>query len=216
MATYRGKPAGELNRIMKIYIPETDGCSYADFPMHHGPKWLRGNDQTPKGQPCFIRTENFMPPDDAGVTGGFKTGYIWGAGPFGYGYYHLTTKNAHNLIYARIVNGKVTVSGAGAESWCPCFGGGQVDPRTKLPTGLTRDEKDDMRLLFHARSVATQPSDQQALRDQIGEATATAQGLQMMDGGGNMTNLDLVQMGRANKRQGEIQKENPENMTISR
>ena len=40
---------------------------------------------------------------------------------------------------------------------------------------MKQDDKDDLRILFHARSVSTSPNDGQARKDQLGEATATAQ-----------------------------------------
>ena len=104
MAKYNGKPAGEVNRFMKAYLRETDGVPYADFPMNYGAKWLRGGDKVPvgpqTGEPAFIRTDNVMP-SDVGVDG-FRAGYVWGPGPSGFGYYHLTTKEAYKALEARL------------------------------------------------------------------------------------------------------------------
>ena len=98
---YRGKPAEKINKSMKILLPETAGCKFADYPMT-GSVWKTGKDKAPGGGYCFIRTEDKMPVDE-----GFKTGYVWGSGPFGYGYYHLLTKAAHITLYNRINNKKV-------------------------------------------------------------------------------------------------------------
>ena len=164
MNSYNGKPAHVINEIMKSYIPETAGCTYADFPMVRD-RWFRANEQTDKGEPCFIKTENALPSE------GMKTGYIWGAGPNTWGYYHLLTKNAHKLIYARIINNKVNLGG-GSDGCCGCFG--TPDPATKMPS-IKADDKDDMRRLFHGRQVATKPNDAQASKDQIAESTSVAQ-----------------------------------------
>jgi hypothetical protein len=170
MSTYRGgKPAEQLNRSMKILLPETSGCTFADYPMT-GTKWLTGKDKAPKGGYCYIKTEDKMPTDV-----GFKTGYVWGTGPFGYGYYHLLTKAAYVTLYNRINNRQV-FTGASSGGGCGCFGSGPASNAiaTALPT-VPADDMDDLRVLFHARSVATKPNDAQAQADQLSEATATAQ-----------------------------------------
>lgn len=163
MASFNGKSAARINEIMKSYIPETSGCHYADYPMNRA-RWLKGNEKTDKGEPCFIKTDNKLPSE------GMKQGYIWGPGPFTYGYYHLLTKTAYVNIYSRILSNKVA-TGAN-EGCCGCFGA--PDPASKMPP-IKADDKDDMRRLFHARAVATKPSDAQAQVDQMAESRTTAQ-----------------------------------------
>ena len=173
MSTYRGKPADVLNCAMKIYLPETKNNTYADFPMNN-PRWYKGNEKIPhgplKGKPCFIKTGNTLP-DNIGV----KDGYVWGPGEYSWGYYSLVTKSAHSILYARILSNKVTISGEGDG----CFGCFKArDPRTVMPkptNGLTKDDMDDLRVLFHARSGATKGHDGVAMSDQHEEATNTAQ-----------------------------------------
>jgi hypothetical protein len=170
MSTYRGgKPAEQLNKSMKTLLPETSGCTFADYPMT-GTQWLTGEDKAPKGGYCFIKTEDKMPTDV-----GFKTGYVWGTGPFGYGYYHLLTKAAHVTLYHRI-NGKQVFTGASSGGGWGCFGSSVGDSNaiaTALPT-VPVDDMDDLRLLFHARSVATKANDTQAQADQLSESQTTA------------------------------------------
>jgi hypothetical protein len=48
MATYRGKPPEHINKVMKILLPETNGCDFADYPMTGG-AWLKETDNTPDG-----------------------------------------------------------------------------------------------------------------------------------------------------------------------
>ena len=167
MATYNGKVAGEINHAMKQYLPETAGCSWADYPMKF-PRWLKANEQAPDGKPCFIKTENVLPEE------GVKVAYVWGPGNLGFGYYHLLTKQANKILYTRILNRKVfTGTSSGGGGCCGCFG--EVDPRSKIPTGVSADLIDDLRRLFYARSVATIPNDDKAREDAIGEARATSQ-----------------------------------------
>mmetsp|Transcript_127522 Transcript_127522/g.190057 ORF Transcript_127522/g.190057 Transcript_127522/m.190057 type:complete len:186 (+) Transcript_127522:138-695(+) len=172
MSVYLGKPAEKINQAMKTLIPETSACSHADFPML-GDRWLKCNETTPKGEPCFIKTENKLPAE------GFKTAYIWGPGPYSFGYYHLLTKSAHVLIYNRILMNKVH-TGAD-EGLCDCCLGSS-DPLSKLPT-IKGDDRDDLRLLFHARSISKTPNDGQAKENQLAESTATANAHYMYDQG---------------------------------
>ncbi len=172
MTTYMGKPAKQINQSMKVLLPETNGCSYADFPMT-GKKWLSGKDKAPEGGYCFLRTEATMPKDP-----GFKQGYVWGSGPFGFGYYHILTKEAHITLYHRIQNRRVFTGESSSGGFCSCcFGSSPEDP-DGIPTSLPEipaDDLDNLRRLFHARSVATKPNDVQAQVDQMQNSTATAQ-----------------------------------------
>jgi len=178
MASLHGKSAEHINRVMKIYLPETAGNNYADYPMT-GDRWLRSNEKTPKGEPCFISTENKMPPT------GPKNGYVWGPGPNTFGYYHLTTKAAHVSLYNRIVAGKVN-TGVGNDGCCDCFG--TPDPATQMPK-IKADDRDTLRLLFHARTAATKANDAQAFKDQHADAKGTAQAFYHYD-----QNAQLVHM----------------------
>jgi hypothetical protein len=181
--TYRGKSAAQINRSMKLLLPETNGCTYADYPLtSQSGKWLAGDDKAPQeggGGYCFLRTGDTMP---TGPDGGFKTGYVWGTGPLGYGYYHLLTKAAHATLYFRIHEKKVfTGRRSGASSPKGGLFGSKKsatssssdeDPKnnailsTTLPT-IPAGDLADLRLLFHARSVATKPNDAQAYADQL-------------------------------------------------
>lgn len=172
--SYKGKSAEQINKSMKTLLPETSACNFADYPMTYK-KWLTGKDKAPGGKEyCFIRTEDKMPTDI-----GFKTGYVWGTGPFGYGYYHLLTKAAHGTLYRRINDKKVfTDASQGVGVGCGCFGSGAAQDVHAMPTTLPTipaGDLDDLRLLFHARSVSSAPNDAQAQVDQMSEASATAQ-----------------------------------------
>jgi len=114
------------------------------------------------------------------VEQGFKTGYVWGSGPFGFGYYHLLTKAAHITLYQRIHNRRV-FTGADTGVVCGCFG--SPDPNaipTELPS-IPADDLDDLRMLFHARSVASAPNDAKAQNDQMAESQTTAKAFYTYD-----------------------------------
>ena len=167
-STYNGKPAGDINHAMKQYLPETNGCTYADYPMEHA-RWYSPGDITPDGLACFLATDTELPQAQ-----GAKQGYVWGQGPAGFGYYHLMTQAAHQLLYRRITRRRVD-TGTPEPFGCCCFGGEETDPRQKMPTGVSRDDIDDLRLLQHARSVASIPNDMQAGKDALAKAQQTAQ-----------------------------------------
>lgn len=168
--TYRGKSAEQINQMMKSYLPETSGCHYADYPMTSRGPWKKGNETTSdKGEPCFIKTDNQLPPE------GIKTAYVWGPGPYTFGYYHLTTKNAHVILYSRIVNNRVQIKGGGDNDCdcCCCYNTSPKDPATQMPP-INANDRDILRLLFHARSVSSKPNDAQARADQEAQAKGTA------------------------------------------
>jgi hypothetical protein len=87
---------GEYNNIntrMAKYAPELVS-GYAKYPLRQR-NWLKVTDETPKGEPCFISS-----PHDIGVT----MHYVYGAGPKGFGYYHLMTKSSYRALYARMTH----------------------------------------------------------------------------------------------------------------
>ena len=168
MDTYHGKPAATINAAMKVYLPETAGCTYADYPMRHA-RWLQPKEKVPDtGQPCFIKTDNAFP-------GTIKTAYVWGPGPHGFGYYHLLTKAAHVTLYTRIINRRVFLGPNSSGGGCCCACLGETDPQSQMPRDVKADDIDDLRLMFHARSVAKVPNDGVAAQDALGESKATAQ-----------------------------------------
>lgn len=155
---------------MKQLIPETSDNNFADYPMTGG-AWLTGKDKAPGGGYCFIRTEALMP------KGKGHSGYVWGTGSFGFGYYHLLTKDAHKTIYNRILNGKVFTGASDTGVVCGCFGSALEHDAipTELPVKLSRDQLDVLRILFHARSLSSKANDMQARQDQEAEMKTVAQ-----------------------------------------
>lgn len=98
----------------------------------------------------------------------------WGLGTFGY--YHLFTKLAQEFLYACIFNIKVNVVVSDSDDDCCASRFGTPSPRTVAIKLLTIQpvDRNDMRLLFHARSVASKPNDGQARADQLCDATNTS------------------------------------------
>ena len=136
------------NAKLVKFVPELSS-DYAKYPMTRD-RWLSAKEKGPKGEPCFI----------AGPSVGPKPDYVYGRGTFGEGYYHLLTKQSYCIVYARHLNEY-------PGGCCPCFSSKAV--RKEL------DEYDDVRLILHARSVATIPNDGQAAQDALAGAKATAQ-----------------------------------------
>ena len=173
---YMGQSPAVLNANMKKLLPETADNEYVDYPMM-GDRWLTGKDKSPEGGGyCFIRTENKMP------NGKGHLGFVWGPGQFGFGYYHLLTRDAHKTLYHRINNKKVFT---GPEDvTCGCFGGSGSDPDdipTALPIKLPTADYDVLRILFHGRSLSSRANDEQARLDQQKEASNWAEGEFMTD-----------------------------------
>jgi hypothetical protein len=168
--SFMGQSHDEINSNMKKLLPETADNNYADYPMTGG-KWLTGKDKAARGGGyCFIRTENMMPKGEG------HSGYVWGSGVFGFGYYHLLTRDAHRTLYHRIESRKV-FTGADTGVGCGCFGSTPKPDAipTELPVKLSTGDLDVLRNVFHARSVSSLANDAQARLDQQTDASNTAQ-----------------------------------------
>jgi hypothetical protein len=177
--SYMGASYDDINSNMKKLLPETADNNFADYPLTGG-KWLTGKDKAPGGGYCYIRTENEMP------KGKGHSGYVWGTGNFGFGYYHLRTREAQKTLYQRITDQRVYTGASASGVGCGCFGSKAPEPDaipTELPVKLPAEELDILRLLFHARSVCTMANDAQAKLDQEAEAHAVAQGHHQMNQG---------------------------------
>ena len=111
-------------------------------------KWLTPNMTGPKGEPCYVKGEN----------NGVKMDYVYGKGPGGPGYYHLCTKTAYVNLYTRITSECPVMC-------CACTKAARIE----------YDEWDDVRLIIHARHLATIPDDKAAKQNQIDGARQTAQ-----------------------------------------
>ena len=135
--------ADEINRKMHGVAKELSS-KYAVYPLK-GEAWLSAAAMVDDDTPAFIakgKDPNFP-------TQIMKDDYVWGTGPKGYGYYHLTTRYAYKILHNRLENGK--------SAGCCCFG-------TK---GGDSTYDDDVMDVIYYRSVASKPNDFTAYQDAI-------------------------------------------------
>lgn len=137
--------AAQLNQNMIKFIPELDS-KYATYPMSFD-RWLEANETSPEGTKCYLK----------GPNSGIKKHYIFGAGKFGFGYYHLLTKYAWQNAYSRI--------NQSPPGGCCSF---------SAEARRAADQWDDVKRLMYNRSVATKPDDGVAAKDALSEAKVTA------------------------------------------
>lgn len=116
--------------------------------MQHTHKWYLPDDTLPNGCPCFVAAISNQ---------GLRENYVFGSGALGRGYYHVLTKTAHRLIYARFCS-----SSSPLVALLPCFswffGGGRE-------AAMTRDKVEE---ILHARTMndVERPNDEEAGRIQ--------------------------------------------------
>ena len=137
----------EMNQKMAKVCPEL-ASSYAKYPLKQS-RWLDPQDTGPKGEPCFMASQQ-----DAGV----KMDYVFGPGRLSRGYYHLLTKDSYKILYARTLNT--------APSGCCAF-----DKAARQAV----DDHDTVKRLMYNRSVASIPDDAVGASDAIHGAKQTAQ-----------------------------------------
>jgi len=147
------KPAKELNASMIKFLPELDS-DYARYPMNHK-RWYQPNEKGPKGEPCYIKSEDV----------GIKKDYAYcKQGRFGPGYYSLMTKVAYVNLYSKHDSNQPGTCG------CAC----NAEDRKLI------DEHDDVRRLMYGRQLAPKPSDtaaeKRAMDESEGMATAAYAG----------------------------------------
>lgn len=136
------------NAKLEKVVPEIAASTYGKYPMNET-EWLDLSATGPKGEPAHL----------AGPDVGPKRDYVFGRGPYGEAYYHLLTKQSYLILYSRVSNAQPV-------GCCSCFSSAAV--RKDL------SDYDDVRLILHARSVASIPSDKQAAEDALTDAKSTA------------------------------------------
>lgn len=139
-----GDKNAQLNSKMVKYCPEL-ASEWAKYPLAYK-AWLSPNGTGPKGVPCWI-------PAPKGTE--MKLDYVHGAGPRGWGYYHLLCRQSYTILYARLTN----------EMPCCCCASGNK----------SLSEWEDVKNVVYNRSVASKPDDAQAHKDAIAIAKGTAQ-----------------------------------------
>jgi hypothetical protein len=139
-----GDKNAQLNAKMVQYCPEL-ASEYAKYPLAYK-AWLDPKGTGPKGVPCFITA-----PQGSEM----KLDYAHGAGPRGWGYYHILTRPAYVILYSRLTQ----------EMPCCCCASGNKKV----------SDWDDVKTVVYNRSVATKPDDAQARKDAIAKAQGVAQ-----------------------------------------
>ena len=137
--------ADKINAQLRQVFPELLS-EFAKYPLELE-NWTKP-DGTINSNPAFLKEPDVGPKPD----------YVYGPGPMGRGYYHLTTREAYKILYARCTNEMPFA--------CCCLG---------APRDLV-DAWDTTKRICYNRSVATKPNDAIAAEDAIKIARGEAQG----------------------------------------
>jgi hypothetical protein len=158
----------DMNAKFQV-VPELAASKYGAYPMELT-KWLSPQEKTPEGNPAFIAS----PKPEKGQTSVLKPDYVWGPGMYGFGYYHLLTKESYKILAARLHNELAPDVG------CSCFGGGSS-------TADTPNRKDlaEVHIVMYYRSKSSVPNDSVARKEGL---KADGIAFQPMD---NLSILDL-------------------------
>mmetsp|Transcript_14840 Transcript_14840/g.21234 ORF Transcript_14840/g.21234 Transcript_14840/m.21234 type:complete len:182 (-) Transcript_14840:303-848(-) len=162
------KDHAAINESMVKVAPEL-ASKYATYPMKRK-LWLAvdGKVDDDNDIPAFIahpKPEGTSNSNNSSPAR--KSDYVWGPGPFSFGYYHLLTRPAYEILYHRIRNELVTI--------CSCFGGGK---KSAISTGgiePTRSEIDEVVTMMYNRSIASRPDDFLAQKEAFDLAQGIAQ-----------------------------------------
>mmetsp|Transcript_28074 Transcript_28074/g.40653 ORF Transcript_28074/g.40653 Transcript_28074/m.40653 type:complete len:176 (-) Transcript_28074:470-997(-) len=151
------KPAKELNASMIKFLPELDS-DYARFPMNYE-KWCHPKDKGPKGEPCYIKSEDV----------GIKKDYVYcKAGTFGPGYYSLMTRISYVNLYSK--------HDSNAAGFCGCA--------CNAADRKLLDEHDDVKRLLYGRQMSPRPNDTAAEKRAMDESHGMATAAYAMDNPG--------------------------------
>jgi hypothetical protein len=137
----------ETNAKMARVCPEL-ASEYARFPLHNK-AWMSPKAKGPKDIPLWVSAPKGSP---------MKMDHVHGAGPKGWGYYHLLTRDSYHILYARLTNEMPA---------CCCA--------MNAAARKEMSDWDDVKTIVYNRSVASIPDDDQAMRDAISLAQGEAQ-----------------------------------------
>ena len=152
----------EINAAMPKVQPEL-ASKYVSYPMKRQ-VWLSIDGQIDGNIPAFIphkKDPNFPKPP-------LKEDYVWGAGPRGFGYYHILCREAYKILYHR-VNGMRAIGGPGQGCCCAS------PPPPTDSQKPTAKEIDDVKDVMYNRSIASRPDDFLAQKEAIEAARGVAQ-----------------------------------------
>lgn len=140
--------AVDMNAKMQL-VPELRS-EYASYPMERA-KWLSAGDKAPDGNRAFIAS----PKPEKGETKELKPDYVWGPGTYGFGYYHLLTKESYVILSARLQSEP--------SQGCSCFGSSTKDTPKQ-------EDLNDVYLVMYYRSKSPVPNDRMAKEHCLKEA----------------------------------------------
>ena len=149
-ATSMGTNDDEMNAKMANVAPEL-ASEYARYPLKRK-AWINPEGKTAKGEPCFIQ---------ANGKASMKMDYVYGAGPKGFGYYHLLTRDSYVNLYHRLQKEAPVCC-------CTC------SPSFRMVSQKEISDHDDVVRIIYNRSVGSIPDDEQAAADAIAIARGTA------------------------------------------
>jgi len=115
------------------------------------------NEDGTSSTPAFIRYKK----DSGYPAPTFKEDCVWGAGPQGWGYYHLLTKNAYKVLHYRLHK-----EATPRQEWC-CI-------RSSNPAVVAREDYDVVNLILYNRSNASIPDDFKAQVEAVDHARGSA------------------------------------------
>lgn len=134
-----------INAMMGRVVPELNS-SYAAYPMANK-AWVSASGKAPDGQPAFEAS----PKAPKGETKPLKKDYVWGPGTRGFGYYHMTTKEAYVILSARLQHE------AGGSAHAGCCGRSKTSDETPRQEALK-----EIHHLMYFRSQSPVPNDKEA------------------------------------------------------
>lgn len=155
--SHKDKYTREVNDAFQ-YVPELQSSNYATYPMTYN-SWLNpSTGVAPNGDPAFIAQK---PPQKGEAKPMLKTDYVWGAGPMSWGYYHILTKQFHQILQNRL-----EMESSQYSCCCSCFGGNQAhDPKRTKALDLV------IRVEFY-RAKSPKPNDTLAVANNPDETGA--------------------------------------------
>ncbi len=156
----------ETNAAMKRVAPELSS-KFAIYPLQRK-FWLSPEAKSGPNNDQSITAFIAHPRNDKGTPSpSLKEDYVWGPGSFGFGYYHLLTRDSYKILHARMreeYGGDI----------CCCYGPVHSTASTGVlkPTGK---DYDTVKNIMYNRSICSRPDDYLAQKEAIDAARGIAQ-----------------------------------------
>jgi hypothetical protein len=97
----------EINELLQKFVPEIGSVGLYPMKMK---EWSSLDGNTPDDEPAFVKYEGpevEYRTDSVYVNVPVKKDYVFGTGRKGWGYYHLTTKHAYEILNQRVAFSKL-------------------------------------------------------------------------------------------------------------